>query len=64
MVRQNIDDLPPGSLGQTHANTRFTGSKARLPFTERYKKLLYLFVIVSIGGLFFLQYCVFRATKK
>jgi hypothetical protein len=62
--RQNIDDLAIVSLGQPRANTKFAGSKARLPFSERYKHLLYLFVILGIGGLIFLQYRVLRAPKK
>ena len=64
IAKQDIDELPFASLGPAHTNTKFAGSEARLPFTERYKYLLYIFVIMAIAGLVFLQYRVFRNVKE
>ena len=47
-------------LGKPRPNTKFAGSTARLPFTERYKYLLYVVVTMAIAGLVFVQYRVFR----
>jgi hypothetical protein len=63
IAQQTIDELPIVYLRQTNANTKFAGNNARLPFTERYKYLLYILVILGIAGLVFLQYRVFRHVK-
>jgi hypothetical protein len=63
IAKQRLDALPIASLGPVRANTRFAGNDARLPFTERYRYLLYLLVTLCIGGLVFLQYRVFRQVK-
>jgi hypothetical protein len=60
IVKQKLDELPMASLGQARANTKFAGNNARLPFTERYKYLLYVVVIIAIAILIFLQYRVIR----
>jgi hypothetical protein len=59
VAKQKMDDLPIYSLGNPHPNTKFAGNNARLPFTERYKSLLYVIVTLAIAGLIFLQYRVF-----
>lgn len=64
VAKQNTNELPLAKLGQPRANTKFEGNKARLPFTERYKYLLYILVILGITGLVFLQYRVFRNGKE
>ncbi|PKN06261.1 MAG: hypothetical protein CVU72_05390 [Deltaproteobacteria bacterium HGW-Deltaproteobacteria-7] len=63
VTKQNLDALPLAALGKAHTNLEFAGNRARLPFTERYKYLLYILVIMGIAGLIFLQYRVFRQTK-
>jgi hypothetical protein len=60
VAKQKPDEIPTVSLGQPHPNTRFAGKNARLPFTERYKYLLYGVVTLAIAGLIFLQYRVFK----
>jgi hypothetical protein len=63
LSRQNLD-LPTAYLGQAYPNSKFAGNSARLPFTERYKYLLYILVLLGIAGLIFLQYRVFRRMKS
>jgi hypothetical protein len=60
IAKQKLDELPIAYLGQARANTKFAGNDARLPFTERYKYLLYVVVILAIAILIFLQYRVIR----
>lgn len=64
IAKQKLDELPIAYLGQAHPNTKFAGNKARLPFTERYKYLLYFAVTLVIAGLVFLQYRVFRRVEQ
>lgn len=64
IAKQQLDGLPPARLGPARENTKFAGNEARLPFTERYKYLLYLLVALCIAGLVFLQYRVFRQMKQ
>ena len=64
IAKQKLDELPITSLGQVRPNTRFAGNNARLPFTERYKYLLYVVVTMAIAGLVFLQYRVFRRVEQ
>lgn len=61
--KQKPDELPIGSLGPSRPNTKFTGNSDRLPFTERYKYLLYVVVAMAIAGLFFVQYRVIRRVE-
>jgi len=63
ITKQNLD-IPIASLGQAFPNSKFAGNNARLPFTERYKHLLYIFVMSGIAALLFLQYLVFRRIEK
>lgn len=60
IAKQKLDELPMAYLGPARANTKFAGSNARLPFTERYKYLLYVVVIIAIAILILLQYRVIR----
>ncbi len=60
IAKQRLDELPMAFLGQARANTAFAGNNARLPFSERYKYLLYAVVILAIALLIFLQYRVIR----
>ncbi|UWX58468.1 hypothetical protein NY406_04175 [Chlorobaculum sp. MV4-Y] len=55
-----VDKLPVAVLGEEHENPSFAGAKARMPFSERYRFLLYGVVVVAIAGLLLLQYRVFR----
>lgn len=64
IAKQNIDVLPMAYLGQAFNNSKFAGDNARLPFTERYKYLLYILVMLVIAGLIFLQYRVFRRMEQ
>jgi hypothetical protein len=59
ITKQNFD-VPIAYLGQAYPNSKFAGNNARLPFTERYKYLLYILVTLGIACLIFLQYRVFR----
>ncbi|NTW82448.1 MAG: DUF3999 domain-containing protein [Chlorobiaceae bacterium] len=61
--QQNVDQLPEAQFGNVRKNTKFAGSDARMPFTERYKFLLYFVVLLAVAGLFVLQYRVFRRMK-
>ncbi len=63
IAKQKPDELPIAYLGQPHQNTRFAGNDARLPFTERYKYLLYVVVTMAIAALISLQYRVIRRVK-
>jgi hypothetical protein len=63
IAKQEPDELPLAHLGQPRPNTTFAGSTARLPFTERYKYLLYVVVTMAIAGLVFVQYRVFRRVE-
>jgi len=64
IAKQQLDELPIAYLGHARTNTKFAGNHARLPFTERYKYLLYIVVILVIAGLVFLQYRVFRRVEQ
>jgi hypothetical protein len=64
IARQKMVELPIASLGQARLNTGFAGNNARLPFTERYKYLLYVVVTMAIAGLILLQYRVFRRVDQ
>ncbi len=55
-----VDKLPVAVLGEERENPSFAGDKARMPFSERYRFLLYGVVVVAIAGLLLLQYRVFR----
>jgi hypothetical protein len=54
------DFIPVVQMGKESPNSKFVGDSARLPFSERYKYFLYIFVILVIAGLIFLQYRVLR----
>lgn len=60
IARQKPDDIPHVSLGMARPNSGFAGDNARLPFTERYKYLLYAIIALAIAGLILLQYRVFK----
>jgi len=64
IVKQKIDELPIAYLGNARLNTKFAGNNARLPFTERYKYMLYIVVVLGIGGLVYLQYRVFSRVES
>ncbi|MCE5264068.1 MAG: DUF3999 domain-containing protein [Deltaproteobacteria bacterium] len=64
VAKQNLDGLPLARLGPVRANGNFAGNDARLPFTERYKHVLFILVILCIAGLVFIQYRVFRHMKR
>jgi hypothetical protein len=59
-AKQEIDKIPIVYLGEVRQNMRFAGKDARLPFTERYKYLLYVVVIFAIIALVVAQYRVLR----
>ena len=58
--KQRLDEIPIATLGEVRANPQFAGEDARLPFTERYRYVLYGVMVAAIAGLIFLQYRVFR----
>ena len=60
VARQKPEDIPVMYLGTTMPNAGFAGDKARKPFTERYKQILYGVVGLAIAGLILLQYRVFK----
>jgi len=62
IARQRPEELPIAYIGRIYPNSKFAGNNARLPFTERYKYLLYVIVIVGIACLICLQYRVFKRT--
>lgn len=64
ITRHGINDIPIYPLGIQKKNTGFIGLKQRLPFTERYKHILYGIVILVIFGLVILQYSVIKKTNK
>jgi hypothetical protein len=64
VARQNLDQLPIFKLSQARLNSKFAGSNARLPFSERYKYPLYLVVVLAIAGLILLQYRIFRRVRQ
>lgn len=64
IAKQKLDDLPMAYFSQPRPNTKFAGNNARLPFTERYKYLLYVVVTMAIAGLIFVQYRVFRRVEQ
>jgi hypothetical protein len=63
VAKQELEGLPVASLGHSRSNTKFAGNDARLPFSERYKYLLYALVALAIAGLVILQYRVFRRVE-
>jgi hypothetical protein len=63
VAKQKMDELPLSSLGQAQRNKNFAGSRARLPFSERYKFLIYLVFGIAIAGLLMLQFRVFKRTQ-
>lgn len=63
VAKEELDGLPVAYLGEARLNTKFAGNDARLPFSERYKYLLYAVVLLAIAGLVLLQYRVFRRVE-
>jgi hypothetical protein len=64
IAKQKLDELPMANFSQPRPNTKFAGNNARLPFTERYKYLLYVVVTMVIAGLIFVQYRIFRRVEQ
>jgi hypothetical protein len=60
IAKENIDNIPLFRLEAPTPNTKFAGDRARRPFTERYKHILYGAVALAIIGLLALQYRVFK----
>jgi|WetSurMetagenome_2_1015567.scaffolds.fasta_scaffold00663_4 hypothetical protein len=60
--KQDIDSISAFSLEETRDNPDYIGSEKSLPFTERYKYLLYILVALVIAGLGYYQYRVFKRT--
>ena len=58
---KNIRIFP---IGMQKKNPQFAGYEKRLPFTERYKYLLYSVVIIVMAGLIILQYLVMKRADK
>lgn len=61
---QSAEQLAQATLGPALGNASFLGDKARLPFTERYKVLLYAVVSLAIIGLFLLQYKLLKRSNR
>lgn len=64
LAKYNIKDLQIFSVGAHITNPHFVGYKKSLPFTERYKYLLYGAIIFLIALLILLQYVVMKKTEK
>lgn len=62
--KYKIDEIRIFPLGAEKKNPKFAGIEKRLPFTERYKYLLYLVVALLIAGLAFFQFRVMRKTQR
>ena len=60
VTSETVDKLPVATLGAVRENPSFAGDKARLPFSERYRFLLYIVVSLAIAGLLLMQYRVFK----
>jgi hypothetical protein len=60
--RQNIDSVRIFTLEDVRNNPEYVGSDEALPFTERYKYLLYILVALVIAGLGYYQYRVIKRT--
>jgi hypothetical protein len=60
VTSETVDKLPVATLGAVCENPSFAGAKARLPFSERYRFLLYIVVSLAIAGLLLMQYRVFK----
>ncbi|NTV12975.1 MAG: DUF3999 domain-containing protein [Desulfobulbaceae bacterium] len=63
IAKEKLDGVPVARLGEVRPNTKFAGNDARLPFSERYKYLLYAVVVMAIAGLVLLQYRVFSRVE-
>lgn len=64
IARHGIKDIRIFRLEIQKKNPKFTSPEKRLPFTERYKYLLYGVVTIVILGLILLQYFVIKRTDK
>lgn len=64
IARQKLDEIPISRLGEVRPNAKFAGNNARLPFSERYKYLLFGVIIFAIIGLMALQYRVFKRVQQ
>jgi hypothetical protein len=64
VAKQKLEEIPVAYLSQVHPNAKFIGSKARMPFTERYKYLLCFVFLFVIAVLLFFQYRVFKRMKS
>jgi hypothetical protein len=60
VTAETVEKLPAASLGEVLQNPSFAGERARQPFTERYRVLLYVVVTLAIAVLFLMQYRVFK----
>jgi hypothetical protein len=60
VTSETVDKLPVATLGAVRENPSFAGDKARLPFSERYRVVLYIVVSLAIAGLLLMQYRVFK----
>jgi len=60
VAKHGINTIPLFNVGVQKKNPEFSGHRERLPFTERYKYLLYGTVILLIAGLIALQYKVLK----
>jgi hypothetical protein len=55
-----VDNLPVATRGAVRENPSFAGDNSRLHFSERYRFLLFIVVSLTIAGLLFMQYRVFK----
>lgn len=63
-ARHDLRTIPQYQAGTPMKNPAFAGHEKQLPFTERYKYLLYGIVIMLMAGLSLFQYLVLRRTGK
>lgn len=64
IMKHTAKDIRLFTIGEKKKNPKFIGSEKRLPFTERYKYLLYGVIILVMAGLIILQYKVIKKTGK
>ncbi len=64
IAKHNSRDIRLFTVSEQKKNPKFIGHEKRLPFTERYKYLLYGIIILVMAGLILLQYKVIKKTEK
>jgi len=64
IAKYKVGDLRAYFLGPVKENPDYSPPVKVIPFTERYRNLLYAVIILLVIALLFLQYLVIKRTKK